>query len=332
MNVRNRVIEVRSVRFADVKTHPRNPRRHSRKQGKVLQALVSEVGFASIPLAYHSETNHGALTWVDGHLRSQTFPDYQGQVAILDITDEEASVLLSTLDPLASMATTDAAAIESLINEAAEAESSVTALLHSVATEAGLYARPSTRVYLPKTDDLGLVYSPAINRKMSIHFLSIRRWNAAHKQESLRYLKEIKRGEISGEETIQRAAAEIAELVGELLGNHAFSRVTTPPIGHEGWHFATSLATEVASRLNIPFAKLFADRIRSVSSHPKMFNKRAPATLLHQPEPGMILLVDDVATSVVTLEECTSLLRPFAPTLPVAWIYSVANTTAETGE
>jgi len=106
MNVRNRVIEVRSVRFADVKTHPRNPRRHSRKQGRVLQALVSEVGFASIPLAYHSETNHGALTWVDGHLRSQTFPDYQGQVAILDITDEEASVLLSTLDPLASMATT----------------------------------------------------------------------------------------------------------------------------------------------------------------------------------------------------------------------------------
>lgn len=138
MNVRNRVTEVRRVRFGDVLAHPHNYRRHPANQRKALEGVVGEVGFASVPLAYYSERNGGALTWLDGHLRSEAFPAYEGDVAVLDVDDAEAALLLATLDPLAALATHDAEALDGLLRDVQTGDAAVQQLLADLA--APLYA------------------------------------------------------------------------------------------------------------------------------------------------------------------------------------------------
>lgn len=111
--IRNRVVEVRKVRFGDVANHPRNPKKHPDNQRAAFRGAVREIGFASVPVAYVN--GQGVLTWADGHLRGSEAADYVGDVAILDITDTEADLLLVTADPIAALAQTDAAALDALL-------------------------------------------------------------------------------------------------------------------------------------------------------------------------------------------------------------------------
>jgi hypothetical protein len=107
-DVRNRVKEVRRLRFGDILQHPTNPKDHPDFQRQVFREGVTFVGFGSVPLAYASARNDGKLTWVDGNMRGDELPDYEGEVAILDIDDEEAAFLLVTLDPIAALAQANA--------------------------------------------------------------------------------------------------------------------------------------------------------------------------------------------------------------------------------
>lgn len=151
-DVRNRIQEVRRVRFGDVQAHPGNFRRHPANQRRALEGVVGEVGFASVPLAYHSQRNGGGLTWLDGHLRSEAFPDYEGDVAVLDVDDSEAALLLATLDPLAALATHDAEALDALLRDVQTGDAAVQELLADVAAQAGLYAEAVTTDTEPEID------------------------------------------------------------------------------------------------------------------------------------------------------------------------------------
>ena len=59
-------------------------------------------GFARSLLAY--ETSDGKLNLIDGHLRRDMDPEMLVDVEILDLTDEEARVLLLSIDPLVDLA------------------------------------------------------------------------------------------------------------------------------------------------------------------------------------------------------------------------------------
>jgi hypothetical protein len=106
-DIRNRIIEIRRVRLGDVRPHPSNWKIHPTAQRRLLQAVLREVGWCSMPLAYESEANRRALTWVDGHLRSEEAPDLEVEVAIVDLSDDEVLKVLLTFDPLAGMAVAD---------------------------------------------------------------------------------------------------------------------------------------------------------------------------------------------------------------------------------
>jgi len=97
--IRSRIKGIERVRFGDVQPHPRNPKIHPQNQREAFRGVVRELGFVSIPIAYHSERT-GGLTWADGHLRGEEVADYVGEVAILDIDDKEADYLLVTADPI----------------------------------------------------------------------------------------------------------------------------------------------------------------------------------------------------------------------------------------
>ena len=114
MKVRDRIRELRRVKASELRPHPRNWRTHPESQQNALRGVLAEVGYADALLA--RELPDGSLGLVDGHLRAETTPDSEVPVLVLDITEEEADLVLATLDPLAGMAEANNSKLESLLD------------------------------------------------------------------------------------------------------------------------------------------------------------------------------------------------------------------------
>jgi ParB-like chromosome segregation protein Spo0J len=129
MQIRDRIIDFRRVRAADLRPNPRNWRVHPPAQQDALRGVLAEIGYADALLA--RELPDGSLMLVDGHLRAETTPDAIVPVLVLDVDEQEADKILLTHDPLAAMATssqerlhelladvqTESAAVQSLLDE-----------------------------------------------------------------------------------------------------------------------------------------------------------------------------------------------------------------------
>src|SRR5436309_345714 len=101
-SIRNRIKTHRKVRAGDLVPHEWNFRLHPYQQKAALAAIYEEVGFARSLLAY--EMPDGRLKLIDGHLRRELDPDLEVDVEVLDVNDDEARVLLLSIDPLAALA------------------------------------------------------------------------------------------------------------------------------------------------------------------------------------------------------------------------------------
>jgi hypothetical protein len=117
--LRNRIVGHRHVRAADLLPHPLNPRTHGSSQREALRAMLASIGLARSTLAYVADAHKHAgesapLTLIDGHLRRETLGDEIVVVEVLDVSDEEAKMLLLTMDPLASLAGYDEERLASL--------------------------------------------------------------------------------------------------------------------------------------------------------------------------------------------------------------------------
>ena len=110
---RNRIKGLRWVRAGDLRSNPKNWRRHPQEQRDALRGLLEEIGFADVLLVV--ELADGSLMIVDGHLRADIDTDAQVPVLVLDLNEEEADKLLLTLDPLAAMAESDSERIKALL-------------------------------------------------------------------------------------------------------------------------------------------------------------------------------------------------------------------------
>jgi hypothetical protein len=113
--LKDRIVELRRVKAAELLPNPRNWREHPAGQRSALRGLLEEIGISDALIAYRSQRTDGALTLVDGHLRREEEPETLWPVLVLDLTDEEADKVLVTLDPLAAMATTNAKVLEELL-------------------------------------------------------------------------------------------------------------------------------------------------------------------------------------------------------------------------
>jgi len=136
MNFRNRVISLRSVPASDLRPNPKNWRTHPAAQQDALRAVLAEVGLADACLA--RELPDGSLMLIDGHLRAETLGTGEVPVLVLDVTEKEADKILLLLDPLASMAGTNAAALNELLRGVATGEQSLAAMLEDMAANAGI--------------------------------------------------------------------------------------------------------------------------------------------------------------------------------------------------
>ena len=115
--LRDRIVEFRRVPSSELLDNEKNWRTHPYAQRAAIAELLDRVGIAGALTAYHSKRNGGKLTLIDGHARKADH-DAEWPTLILDVTDEEADLLLLTLDPITAAAGADASALESLIAEA----------------------------------------------------------------------------------------------------------------------------------------------------------------------------------------------------------------------
>jgi DNA modification methylase len=135
MALKNRVVELRHVKASELRPNPKNWRRHTAPQRRALRELLGKVGFAGAALAREVD---GGLELIDGHLRAEEFKDQLIPTLILDVSEEEADLLLTTFDPLGRMAETDQGALALLLERVTLEE---TELLMRLQKEAGVPSR-----------------------------------------------------------------------------------------------------------------------------------------------------------------------------------------------
>lgn len=108
----DRILELRRVPARELRSNPKNWRRHSDPQRRALRAMLDDVGFAGAALA--RQTSDG-LELIDGHLRAHLAADGMIPVLVLDVDEAEADRILATLDPLSAMAEADSDALARLL-------------------------------------------------------------------------------------------------------------------------------------------------------------------------------------------------------------------------
>ncbi len=147
--IRDRILGLRRVPAAELRANPKNWRRHPETQARALRALMGEVGWAEAVLAH--ETPEG-LELIDGHLRVLQAEEGSEVPVLLDVSGEEADLLLAALDPIGAMAKTG----EEALTESRPEPGSICSTPSSARTCATLTPwRASTRRWSMRTSTPG---------------------------------------------------------------------------------------------------------------------------------------------------------------------------------
>lgn len=148
MKTRNRNLAVRRVKASSLVPHPQNWRLHPQGQRAALASLLEEVGFVGTLVAY--EQPDGRLQLIDGHLRRETLGDEEVDVAVVDLSPEEAAKVLATFDPLAAMAAADQRQLAALLDEVQTQSDAVAAMLRRLSSESSAAVREARQQATPK--------------------------------------------------------------------------------------------------------------------------------------------------------------------------------------
>jgi len=148
MNTRNRNLAVRRVKASSLVPHPLNWRLHPPGQRQALASLLEEVGFVGTLVAY--ELPDGRLQLIDGHLRRETLGDEEVDVAVVDLSPEEAAKVLATFDPLAAMAEADERQLAALLDEVQTQSDAVAEMLQRLACETSAAVRDAREQSTPE--------------------------------------------------------------------------------------------------------------------------------------------------------------------------------------
>ncbi len=100
--------------------------------------MLGKVGVAGALLVYHSPRAAGALVSIDGHGRKSLDPAHPWPCLMLDVTDEEADLLLATFDPLGGLATIDRDKLKELLESIRPSDAVIEAVLAKLAKDAAL--------------------------------------------------------------------------------------------------------------------------------------------------------------------------------------------------
>lgn len=99
--MKDRIKEFKRIPANEILPNPKNWREHPSEQVKAFSSLLDEVGFADVVIVRETEAGYELI---DGHMRVGLLQGHDIPAVVLDVTEEEASLLLSTLDPIGTMA------------------------------------------------------------------------------------------------------------------------------------------------------------------------------------------------------------------------------------
>jgi hypothetical protein len=165
-----------------------------------------------------------------------------------------------------------------------------------------------------------LIFKRAVRFREDMSYLTVRAWRGSIKQHQIKALRAIKKS-LPGE-FVSTMGRECASEILRLVGNNTFQFIVPIPCGHspENSCLSLAMAKAVGVELGIPVIQAFAYLDQKGTSHPKENVKREKMKLI-QEVPGSAILIDDVATSGVHLQEASALLKAQGTeSFAVAWI------------
>ena len=205
MQVKSRIKKISKVKASEILPNPKNWRTHPEEQKNAMMGAFAEIGNIDVLKVF--ETPKG-LMLVDGHLRTDILGDNEVEVAILDLTQEEADKALLTFDPIAIAAAAD--------------EKKLAELMDAIDLESKALAGILENIEIPESKGTGEVVEvePQISKADELK----EKWGTAEGQLWL----------IEGnqEHRLLCGDSTSAEDVGRLMGGErAESMVTDPPYG-----------------------------------------------------------------------------------------------------
>lgn len=111
----------------EIRANIKNWRKHPKFQRDALEGVLREVGWVQDVIV-----NQQTQRLVDGHLRVALAiekGEKQIPVKLVDLTEAEEALVLATIDPITSMAETDAGALDALLREVKTGEAALQSLL-----------------------------------------------------------------------------------------------------------------------------------------------------------------------------------------------------------
>ncbi len=136
MKIKDRIRQFDRVYAKDLIPNPRNWRIHSTAQADALKGILAEIGWSDCLLV--RETIQG-LELLDGHLRASLNPDQLVPVLVLDLNEQEADLLLASLDPIAAMAGADANKLQDLLGNLETNNEALQNLFDDLAEQNGIF-------------------------------------------------------------------------------------------------------------------------------------------------------------------------------------------------
>jgi hypothetical protein len=154
--IRDRIKDFRRVPAAELKANPLNLRAHPPSQRQAIAESLQLIGIADCLIAYAAPRHQGKLTLIDGHERLEGHA-LDWPVLILDVTDQEADLLLALLHPIAAMAAPDPAQASQLLAQLQAGMPSLDGLLDDLRRQASGTRLAELEAELPPPQE---VYAP----------------------------------------------------------------------------------------------------------------------------------------------------------------------------
>ncbi len=333
---KNRIIGEADIEPDQLLANPLNWRIHPKFQQDALRGVLNDVGWVQRIIV-----NQATGNIIDGHLRvslalrhgAKTVP-----VVFVDLTEDEENEILATLDPLGAMAGTDKIKLNELLSVVTSQDESVMAMLSELSS-LGKTSEKYEDVEESQSDEQGDtehdeleqgnqaasnlqigLWKPKWNKMRTTRFLSLRVWNLRDKKGEMERYKRVKKD--CPPLSINSIAEEFFQALVETFQSLPNIIVTSTPIWNagEGNQLKVEIAKELAKKITGSYEKLFTDRFLGGSNHPRNFDERGAITLQAPIASKIIVLVDDLVVSGVTIEESTMALAGNL-VIPISWLY-----------
>ena len=165
-----------------------------------------------------------------------------------------------------------------------------------------------------------LIVQPRVARRNDVLYFTLRQWRASVKSYQIEALRTLKKS--PPPRFVSAVAADIAEALAAMFGGDLYKVVVPIPCSrsHPESCLSSLIAEKLAAMLHLISVRALAIDTAAGSSHPKANLGRVTMRALGS-LPGAALVVDDVATSGVHLEEAVHLLRQSGQSIfALAWI------------